>query len=99
MIIFQNTFLSCVELEKGEEQWRQRGFSYGTLAFADSHLVVLGEKGNLALVEATPEAYRERATAQLLGKRCYTPPTIANGKLYLRDENTIICLAFSKSQK
>ncbi len=89
---FQNTFLSCVALDSGEEQWRQRGFSYGTLAYADSHLVVLGEKGKLAFVEAVPDAYNEKAAVEVLGNRCYTPPSIANGKLYLRDESTILCL-------
>lgn len=89
---FQNTFLSCVELATGEERWRQRGFSYGSLIYADGHLIVLGEKGKLALVEATPQAYREKASAILLGSRCYTPPALARGRLYLRDETTILCL-------
>ena len=53
---------------------------------ADGHLIVLGEEGRLALVEATPAGYREKASAQVMDGRSWTMPTLANGRLYLRDQ-------------
>ena len=89
---FDNAILKCIAAETGQEQWRKRGFQKGSLIFADGHLIVLGEQGKLVLVEATPEAYIERASAQVLSSRCWTPPTLSNGRLYLRNHKEMVCL-------
>ena len=89
---FDNAILKCIAVGTGQEQWRKRGFQKGSLIFADGHLIVLGEQGKLALVEATPEAYIEKASAQVLSPRCWTPPALANGRLYLRNHSEMICL-------
>ena len=69
-----------------------RGFERGSLILADGHLIILGENGKLALAEATPSAYKEKAQVQVLEGRCFTPPTLASGKLYLRNHKEMICL-------
>lgn len=84
--------LKCIDARNGEQAWQQRGFGEGALIMVDGHLLVLGTSGNLALVEAAPEAYKEKASAQILKGRCFTPPAFANGKLYLRNETEIVCL-------
>ncbi|MGH7456504.1 MAG: PQQ-binding-like beta-propeller repeat protein, partial [bacterium] len=84
--------LKCVDAGTGKGMWKQRGFGEGSLIFADGHLIVLGTSGNLALVEATPAAYKEKAGAQILNGKCFTAPALANGKLYLRNETEMICL-------
>ena len=89
---FDNAILKCIAADTGQEQWRKRGFQKGSLIFADGHLIVLGEQGKLALVEATPEAYIEKASAQVLSPRCWTPPTLSNGRLYLRNHSEMVCL-------
>ncbi|MCL4708420.1 PQQ-binding-like beta-propeller repeat protein [bacterium] len=89
--------LKCVDSRTGEQKWQQRGFGEGSVIFADGHLIVLGTSGNLALVEATPAAYRERARAQVLNGKCYTAPALAYGRLYLRNESEILCLALNGS--
>ena len=89
---FSNTIFKCVNADTGEEKWKTRGFGQGSVIYADRHLIVLGENGNLALVEATPEAYREVAQVQVLSGRCWTAPTLSNGKLFLRSHQEIVCL-------
>lgn len=89
--------LKCVDSRTGEQKWQQRGFGEGSVIFADGHLIVLGTSGNLALVEATPTAYREKAHAQVLSGKCYTAPALAHGRLYLRNESEILCLALNGS--
>ena len=76
---FSNTIFKCINADTGEEKWKTRGFGQGTVIYADRHLIVLGEDGNLALVEATPEAYREVARTQVFSGRCWTAPTLSNG--------------------
>ena len=89
---FDDFLLTCLEVGTGKTKWQQRGFNKGSLLFADGHLIVLGEYGNLALVEATPAGYKEKATVQILKGKSWTMPTLANGKLYLRNQSEMLCL-------
>jgi hypothetical protein len=89
--------LKCIEAKTGREMWKQRGFGEGSLILADGHLIVLGTSGNLALVEAAPAAYKEKAGAQMLNGRCFTAPSLANGKLYLRNETEMVCLDLAET--
>ena len=89
---FDNSILKCIEADTGEEQWKTRGFGKGTVIFADGHLIILSDRGKLGLAEATPAGYIEKASAKVLSGLCWTAPTLADGKLYLRDEEEIVCL-------
>ena len=89
---FDNAILTCIEVNTGEEQWQQRGFEKGSLLLADGYLIILGEKGKLALVEANPSEYREKALFQLFDDKCWTVPTLAGGRLYLRNQKEMVCL-------
>ncbi len=85
--------LTCMDVRTGKVKWEQSGFQKGSLLRVDDSLLVLGEYGKLALVEATPEEYREKASASPLGRRrCWTMPALADGQLYLRDEAKVMCL-------
>ena len=74
----------CVDASSGEGRWKVRGFGEGSAILADGHLLVLGTDGRLALVEARPDAYVEKGSLQALSGRTYAPPSLANGRLYLR---------------
>ena len=86
--------LKCVELMTGKVIWEQQGFGVGTVIRVGKTLVILSDQGELALVDADPGGYRERARFQVLGgKDMWTPPTYANGLLYCRNqEGDLICL-------
>lgn len=45
--------------------WSRPGLGRATLLFADGHFVVLSENGELRLIEATPDGYREMAYSDL----------------------------------
>ena len=93
---FDNAILTCIDASTGEEQWRTRGFGKGSLIYADGHLIILGESGNLALAEATHTEYREKAQRQVFSGRCWTVPTFSGGKLYLRNNEELVCLDLSE---
>jgi outer membrane protein assembly factor BamB len=82
---FDNGTLKCVKVQTGEERWKQRGLGHGSVILADGLLVVLSEGGKLVLADATPDAYHERAAFQALNGRCWTGPSLAGGKLFLRN--------------
>ena len=94
---FDKSVLKCLDATTGEEKWKTRGYGKGSLLIADGHLFILGEEGQLGLVEATPETFREKSKSQIFNGRCWTVPSIADGRIYARDENEIVCLDVRKS--
>ena len=89
---FDNAILKCIDANTGVERWKTRGFGKGTLMLADGHLIILGDRGKLGLAEATPSAYNEVASAEVLSGLCWTVPTLADGRLYARNEKEMVCL-------
>ena len=89
---FHRTILKCIDASTGVEKWKTRGFGEGTLMLADGHLIILGDRGKLGLVKATASAYHEAASAEVLNGLCWTVPTLANGRLYARNEKEMVCL-------
>jgi outer membrane protein assembly factor BamB len=92
--------LVAVEFATGQIKWQAESIGRGSVAYADGHIYVHGENGDVALAEATPEAYREkgRFTPPAQPKRnklgpfpekAWTYPVIANGRLYIRDVGTL----------
>jgi outer membrane protein assembly factor BamB len=85
--------LRCLEAANGEVKWKQEGLGLGSLMAADGRLVILSDKGELVIAEATPIAFRPLARAQVLGGKCWTVPVLANGRIYCRNAaGTLVCL-------
>ncbi len=89
---FDKTILKCIDARTGAEKWKTRGYGNGSLIAADGHLILLGEKGNLGLAQASPEGFVEKASYPAFDSRCWTAPSLANGRLYLRDESEMVCV-------
>ena len=88
---FDGSILKCLDAATGEEKWKTRGYGKGTLIVADGHLVILGERCNLGIAEATPAGFVEKANAQVFRRSiCETVPSLADGRIYLRDEKEIV---------
>jgi outer membrane protein assembly factor BamB len=95
---FDNATLKCLSAATGEQTWAHRGLGKGSLLVADGNLlIVLSDKGELLLVEATPDEYRELATFQAMEGKAWTAPTLAGGRLYLRDHDEILALEMKAS--
>lgn len=89
---FDNAILKCIEARTGKEQWKHRGYGKGALIYADGHLLLMSDNGRLALAKATPDGFEEKAGAQVLSGRSWTMPTLANGRVFVRDMRKIVCL-------
>jgi outer membrane protein assembly factor BamB len=88
---FDGTSLKCIDATDGAEQWIKRGYGRGTLIAADGRLFVLGERGQLAIIEARPDVYTLLTDVkQAIAGKCWTAPSLADGGLYLRDEKTLL---------
>jgi outer membrane protein assembly factor BamB len=88
-------FLTCVETATGKVKWASRIYR-GHLALAGETLVVLAESsGLLRLVAADPEEYRELARVRVFapGARTGTPPSIGEGRIFVRNLEEIVAVA------
>jgi len=85
----------CLEWETGKIVWKPEAPGRGSAAvvFADGHLYFRYEDGLVALIEATPEEFRLKGTFQTAVKKgpSWPHPVIHEGKLYLRDNDTLMC--------
>lgn len=83
--------LICKDFLSGENAWKARSVSKGSLVAADGMLYLLGEGHDVALAEATPEGYREhgRFKIQSHGRPSWAHPVVAGGRLYLRDQESL----------
>ncbi|MEY4386828.1 MAG: Quinohemoprotein alcohol dehydrogenase precursor [Verrucomicrobiota bacterium] len=85
--------LRCVDFATGEVKWTDKASGKGTLILADGKLLVLSEKGELMIADASPEAFKPLSRAQILGGKCWTAPALANGKLYARNaKGDLVCV-------
>lgn len=85
------THLTCIKAGTGERAWQQVRFGKGNLIAADGKLFVSTMKGELVVLQATPEKYEELGRAVVL-KPTRQAPALAGGLLYLRDDAEIVCL-------
>jgi outer membrane protein assembly factor BamB len=90
--------LVCMDLE-GKLKWQTRekpSVEMGNLVIADGLLYVMdGNSGTLAVVQASPDGYKELARAKVLsgkGGTVWGPMAIADGKLLCRDQRELKCL-------
>jgi outer membrane protein assembly factor BamB len=86
--------LVCLNAGTGDELWEERTVKGGSLIASEGKLIVLTEKGDLVVVDASTPKFRQvsRAT-KVLGGRCWVQPTLVRGLLYLRDnEGDLVCL-------
>ena len=86
---------TCLEMETGRLLWRgaQPGGKSAAVVCADGDLYFLYETGEVALVEATPAAYRLKGLFKLPRERgpAWAHPVVCRGKLYIRWADTLFC--------
>ncbi len=87
--------LKCVDITSGTVKWEQAGFGPGQVILVGDQVLVLSDAGELVLVEANPERYKEIARAKVIGGKCWSSPSIASGRIYLRSTTEAVCLDVS----
>ena len=86
--------LTCLDYKTGEVKWTDKTCGKCSLLFADGNLIARSEKGNISLLEATPEEFRLKGRfmqPQRTRRSSWTHPVISNGRLFIRDQNLLFC--------
>jgi outer membrane protein assembly factor BamB len=86
----------CQEFLTGNVVWSDKGVGKGSLTCADGRLYLRNESGGgrIALIEATPASYKETGSFEQPDRskeNSWPHPVIANGKLYIRDQDILLC--------
>ena len=89
----------CLEFATGKVKWEERAIGAASLCFADGRLYLHGENGQVALVEPSPDGYREKGRFAPPNpperinqmEKAWAFPVVANGRLYLRDHGRVWC--------
>ena len=84
--------LRCVELATGRVRWSENRFGDCQMILCGDRLVALMESGELVLGQVSPEGWREISRAQVVGSNARNQPALANGRLYVRNKNQLVCL-------
>lgn len=85
--------MACVDLQSGKRLWKDRAgqYGHGQMLLAGDLLVVLSEKGELALVEANPEKFHELGRIQAIDGKTWNNPVLVRGRAIIRNHLEMAC--------
>lgn len=87
----------CQNMLTGASVWEEKSkLGKGSLLLADGRFILRAEAGpgTVALIEASPAGYKELGRfdqPERSEKNSWAHPVVANGKLYLRDQDVLLC--------
>ena len=84
--------LRAVEFKTGKVKWNLDQFRAGSITLAGDKLLVIREGGEMLLAPASPQAFKPIARARVLPGVLRPLPAIADGFVYVRNENSLVCL-------
>ncbi len=83
--------LACLDAESGQRRWKGGRYGHGQILLAGDLILVLGENGEVALVEATPAAFRELGRFQAIEGKTWGHPALAGRHFLVRNEREAAC--------
>jgi outer membrane protein assembly factor BamB len=94
----------CADLMTGDIKWQDRGSGQASAAVcaADGCLYIHYANGQMSLVKATPDKYEEVGSFMVPGtgeRPSWAHPVIAGGRLYLREQDRIVCYDVRAAQQ
>jgi outer membrane protein assembly factor BamB len=83
--------LECVDLEQGNRRWKDGRYGHGQVLGVGDLLVIMSESGEVALVEARPDAYNQLGSFQALEGKTWNNPCLWGRFLLVRNAQEAAC--------
>ena len=95
---FDGTILACIDLADGKRKWKGGRYGAGQLVLLPDQdaLLVISEDGELAVVSATPDEYREISKAPALSAKTWNHPVVIGDTLLVRNGEEMMALRLAK---
>jgi outer membrane protein assembly factor BamB len=88
----QSGVLRCVEWETGKLVWQRGRYGHGQILLVDDLILIQAERpGRVALVEASPEGYRELGRVDALETTTWNTMALAGKHLLVRNDREAVC--------
>src|SRR6185369_10824598 len=84
--------LRCIDLQGQKIRWETEAIGAASVIRAGRRLLILTERGELVIAEATPERFQPKARAQVLSSEVRAFPGLADGFFYARSKDQLVCL-------
>ena len=97
---FGDDFLSCLAVDGGKVAWREKLYA-GSAILVDGHLVVQSvTSGLLRVAEASPAGYQEKARITVFnrGSAAEAPPSFADGRIFVRNDEEIVAVSVAAAE-
>jgi outer membrane protein assembly factor BamB len=89
---FSDAILTCLDFANGNIMWRDRSVGKGSVTFADGRLYLQSETNVVGLADATSSGYVEKGRFEIpdKGRPSWAHPVITDGRLYVRNQDTLL---------
>ncbi len=81
----------ALDPETGERLWKRGRYGHGQFILVGDLMLIQTEKGDVVLVEATPEEHRELARLDALDGKTWNPPALSGRLLLVRNDREAAC--------
>jgi outer membrane protein assembly factor BamB len=86
-----NGILVCLDLSDGKRKWKRGRYGHGQVVLVDDLLLVMSEKGEVALVEPNPESHIELGRFKAFSSKTWNSPALAGKYLLVRNNKEAAC--------
>ncbi len=94
--MFGPKLMTAVNVETGEQAWRERGFGHASMMYADGKFIVMDEDGDLVLTRMSPAGMEILARTPVFETVSWTVPTLVDTRLYARDRQKIVAFELGR---